>query len=140
MAKISGKCICGSVEVTVKPAQEQFSACHCEMCRKWSAGPFLAMGCGKNVVFNGVENITTFQSSEWAERLFCNKCGTSIAWQLKGGEDCHVSSQLFKETADFPFELQVFIDEKPGNYNFKEPTKTMTGPEIFALFSPSESQ
>jgi hypothetical protein len=31
----------------------------------------------------------------------------------------------------------MFIDEKPDNYSFSQQTKTLTGQEIFAMFSES---
>ena len=33
------------------------------------------------------------------------------------------------------FTTQVFIDEKPGYYNFANDTQNLTGPEIFAMFA-----
>lgn len=132
---IKGTCLCGSVSVSAVPNSKTMDACHCAMCRKWSAGPYMAIACGSNVTIEG-EGATAFRSSEWAERVFCNKCGTLIAWQLADGAgECHVNAQLFGESAGFPFSLEMFIDEKPDNYSFSQQTKTLTGQEIFAMFS-----
>lgn len=133
MAALKGKCLCGSVEVEATPEEERVAACHCNMCRKWAAGPFVSLGCGSDVKLTG-EGLGIYRSSDWAERVFCNKCGTSIAWRLHDGGDYQLSANLFEETGDYPMKLQVFIDEKPANYSFAEQTKTMTGAEIFAMF------
>jgi len=42
----------------------------------------------------------------------------------------------FKEmSGQWPFELQVFIDEKPENYAFANATREMTGEEVFKAWS-----
>ena len=98
----------------------------------------IAMGCGDNVEFKGEENLTVYKSSEWAERLFCKNCGTSIAWRLQDGGTYHLAAHIFEGVDDLPLGLQIFIDEKPANYNFAEKTETMTGAEVFAEFAPPE--
>lgn len=136
-APLKGTCLCGSVKIETTPKEEQVSACHCNMCRKWTAGPFIALGAGDNVTVEG-EGLATYPSSEWGERVFCSICGTSIAWKLRNGGDYHLNANLFEETESFPMEMQVFIDEKPENYAFVKETKTLTGPEIFAMFASEE--
>ena len=84
------------------------------------------------------DSLGVYRSSEWAERTFCKNCGTVIAWRLQEGGEHHLSAQLFEETGGYPLGLQVFIDQKPGNYSFAEKTKTMTGAEVFAAFAPPE--
>ncbi|EFL89988.1 GFA family protein [Ahrensia sp. R2A130] len=138
MAELSGKCLCGSVKVTATPRSKEVGSCHCNLCRKWAAGPFMALDCGSDVHIEAEDNLGVFKSSEWAERAFCKNCGTLIAWRLQDGGEYHPSAQLFEETADYPLGLQVFIDEKPGNYSFAEQTETMTGAEVFAAFAASE--
>ena len=137
--KLKGQCLCGSIKVSAKPNSENVDVCHCSLCRRWSGGPYFAVSCSDNVEISG-DTLTSFRSSEWAERVFCNRCGTSISWRLanEGGEN-HVNSELFKETGKFPMGTQVFIDEKPDNYDFVQQTHTMTGAELFALFAPEEN-
>ena len=42
---MSGGCLCGAVRFTAAPANHEVGACHCSMCRKWTAGPFLVLDC-----------------------------------------------------------------------------------------------
>ena len=39
---------------------------------------------------------------------------------------------LFAEEQDFDFDHQIFIESKPGYYEFGNKTKNMTGEEVFA--------
>ncbi len=48
------------------------------MCRKWGGSPLLAVECGSNVDFEGKEHISTFDSSDWAERGICQKFGFRV--------------------------------------------------------------
>ena len=66
-----GSCLCGETRVVVKSMSKSVGVCHCSMCRKWG-GPVMAVDCGSEVSFEGEENISVFNSSEWAERGFCN--------------------------------------------------------------------
>jgi hypothetical protein len=106
------------------------------MCRKWGGGPLMAVDCGTVVSFEGEENISTFPSSEWAERGFCNKCGSNLFYKLKDSGQYIMTAGLFDDEARFVFEEQIFIDEKPAYYEFKNETKDMTGAEVFAKYAP----
>jgi len=69
--KGKGYCLCGVVQVVVETMSCKVGACHCNTCRKWCGAPFVAADCSTEVSFVGEENITVFDSSEWAERGFC---------------------------------------------------------------------
>jgi hypothetical protein len=83
----------------------------------------------------GEEFITRYRSSEWAERGFCNSCGTSLFYYLKPAEQYHFPVGLLAGDLQFKFRQQIFIDEKPDYYTFSNETKNMTGAEVFALFN-----
>lgn len=110
------------------------------MCRKWADyGPLLALDCGSEVSFEGEENITIYNSSVWADRGFCNKCGTHLFYRFKEKNQYIVSVGLFDNLEDIVFEHQVFIDKKPAYYCFSNETKNLTEAEIIAQFYSSSS-
>jgi hypothetical protein len=90
--------------------------------------------CGTDVAFEGRDNISVFDSSAWAERGFCNKCGTHLFYRLKKTGQHGVPVGLFDDEEDLTFIHQVFIDEKPAFYDFSNETHDMTGAEIFAKY------
>lgn len=135
----SGVCLCGSVQVVAPSLQAHIGACHCGMCRKWNGGPFLTVECSTDMKIEGKSFITTYNSSEWAERSFCSRCGTHLFYHLKGTPKYFVSSQLF-ENANFEFEHQIFIDKKPSYYSFANKTINMTEAEVFAMYSQSTAE
>jgi len=130
-----GSCLCGAVRVTATPKSAHIDACHCTICRKWGGGPVFAVECGTNVLFQGDEHITVYASSEWAERGFCRKCGTHLFYRLKDEGLYSLSAGLFDSDAEWHFAEQIFIDEKPAWYSFAEPTRNLTGAEVFAKYA-----
>ena len=135
-----GNCLCGAVQLTANTMQHKVGACHCDMCRRWGCGPFMEVNCGSDVSFEGEDNISVFESSDWAERGFCSQCGTHLFYRLKQGPQYMVPVGLFNNADNLVFDNQVFIDEKPPFYSFSNTTKNLTGAEIFALFAPPEKQ
>ncbi len=132
-----GHCLCGKVRITAKHASSDVGACHCKMCRRWGGGPFMEIDCGANVDIAGDDNVSVFDSSDWAERGFCRNCGTHLFYRLKKSGQHMIPVGLFEDTEDLVFKSQVFIDEKPGYYEFANETKDLTGAEIFAMFGSS---
>jgi hypothetical protein len=107
------------------------------MCRRWGGGPFMEIDCGADVDIDGGENVSVFDSSDWAERGFCRNCGTHLFYRLKESGQHMVPIGLFDDSASLVFKAQVFVDEKPEYYEFANQTKNFTGAEIIAMFGSS---
>ena len=128
-------CLCGAIEV-IAEIPSDVGLCHCSMCRRWSGGPMFALHCGSQVECKGATP-ATYRSSEWAERGFCAQCGTHLFYHLLPSNEYILPAGLFQ---DQPFTLssEIFIDEKPAFYEFKNKTQQMTGQEVFAKFAPKD--
>ncbi len=132
--QITSKCLCGSVELEVELSGTEVAACHCDMCRKWSGGPLLAIDSGELKNISGESFVKRYQSSEWAERGFCSECGTHLFYYLKPANQYHFPIGLLDSGSRYKLTHQIFIDEKPDYYDFSNETKNMTGAELFAHF------
>lgn len=130
-----GHCLCEAVKVTAQNVDSKMGVCHCGMCRKWAGGPFMGVDCGTEVSFDGKENIETFNSSEWAQRGFCKKCGSHLFYFLKQQKQYIIPIGIFENLDSVTFDHQVFIDKKPSYYEFANKTHNMTGAELFAKFA-----
>ena len=133
--KVNGNCLCGACQVVAASVNMNVGACHCDMCRKWSGGPFLSVNCGSKVSFVSAGAISVFDSSEWAERGFCKQCGTHLYYRLKPNNHYYVPIGLFNTPENVVFDHQIFIDSKPCYYAFANETKKLTGAEVFAQFA-----
>jgi len=45
---------------------------------------------------------------------------------------------VFQDGPEFQFREQIFIDEKPGSYEFADNTSRLTAAEVFANTPPAE--
>lgn len=126
-----GNCLCGAVSLHLKHDRPTMGVCHCGICRRWAGGPSMTVECHEAPQIEGIEHVRVYPSSEWAERGFCAECGTHLFYRLKSGGFYAVSVGLFDDGGRWPFELQVFIDEKPNTYQFANVTRQMTGEDVF---------
>jgi len=136
---MSGSCLCGAVRFTAAPANGHVDACHCSMCRKWSAGPFLARDCADTLKVEDRTHLGVYRSSEWAERLFCKQCGSVLFYRLVEKNTHFASAEAFDDRSGYVFTTQIFTDEKPDYYDFANKTRNMTGAEVFAAFAPPDA-
>ena len=133
---LTGRCMCGAVKLDATTRSPDVGVCHCDMCRRWSAGPFMEVTC-QDVKFEGDQNIGRIRSSDWAERGFCTKCGSNLFYHLVDRREYQVSAGLFDDQSALRMSLQVFTDSKPHFYEFSNKTEMMTGEEVIAAFGPS---
>lgn len=134
----TGRCLCGAVGYTAKNLKPTIAACHCGMCRRWTGGPLLALG-DCDVDWSGDDKITTYKSSDWAERGFCRVCGTSLFYRVTAPGphhgQIHLAFGTLEDQSGFYMNLEYFIDIKPDVYEFVGDRKKMTEAEVFAAFS-----
>ncbi|MDH3762507.1 MAG: GFA family protein, partial [Gammaproteobacteria bacterium] len=78
-------------------------------------------------------------SSDWAERGFCKKCGSHLFYRLKDANEHQLPVGLFDSQENFHFDLQVFIDRKPAFYSFSNETKEMTEAEVIEIFASEQN-
>ena len=97
----------------------------------------MEIDCGTEISFTGEDAITVYNSSDWAERGFCAKCGSHLFYRLKESKQHMVPAGLFDDQENFVFESQVLIDQKPAFYSFSNKTNDMTEAEVFAMFGSS---
>jgi hypothetical protein len=131
---MNGHCLCGAVSLA-SPAAREIGACHCGFCRRWGGGPLLAVHCGPDVQFQDSEHITVFASSQWAERAFCNKCGTHLYYRLLATGEYFVPAGVF-DNDDFELASQIYIDRKPSYYSFANQTPMLTEQQVIEQYAP----
>lgn len=130
--KLTGSCLCGKVKVKAEIKENKFDACHCGICRKWTGSIMLGVEAGQHATFEGEENISVYDSSEWAQRGFCKNCGTHLFYRLKENKYYFLPLGWLENTEKLNFHSQIFIDKKPANYSFVQKTENLTEAEFFA--------
>lgn len=77
----SGSCFCGAVQLAVSGEPAAMGYCHCNSCRKWSAGPVNAFILWKPEsvrVTQGADNLATYNQTEKSFRKWCRICGGHV--------------------------------------------------------------
>lgn len=128
---VSGQCLCGAVTFVAQKVDTDIHSCHCEICRKWSGGPAFAASVG-SVNFKGEEHISRYESSEWAERGFCSRCGGHLFYRLKEANHYVLWMGTFDDLSPFRLAGEIYIDQKPALYNLAGDHPRLTGQEFMA--------
>jgi hypothetical protein len=105
----TGSCFCGAVQFTVTGAPAAMGYCHCDSCRRWSAGPVNAFTLWKPDalrITQGADKIGTYNKTPRSFRKWCTVCGGHVftdhpAWDLV---DVYAAS-----IPDFPFRPGVHV-------------------------------
>jgi len=133
----TGKCMCGAVKYTAKELKTELGACHCEMCRQWTGGPLLSFS-SRAVDWTGEDKITTFKSSDWAERAFCSVCGSGLFYRVTAPGpyqgQFHIPFGTLDDQSGFEMNVELFIDKKPDAYALEGERKKLTAQQVFEMF------
>ena len=133
----TGKCLCGAVVLLAKDIDPKASACHCGMCLRWAGGPWIGVP-AKELVFGDDDAVGVVQSSAWAERGFCQRCGSGLFYRVTA-EGKHqgmtsVSLGLLDDTSGITITKEWFIDKKPDAYALEGDRERFTEAEVLAMF------
>lgn len=129
--KATGGCLCGAVRFEATDVDTHVHGCHCNMCRAWSGGALLAVAVG-GVRFEGGQHIRRYDSSAWAERGFCDVCGSNLFYRLKEGDRYMLCQGAFDDESSFQLVGEIYVDEKPPGYDFAGDHPRQTGAEFLA--------
>jgi len=86
-SEYKGTCFCGAVEIKVVGKPAAMGYCHCESCRKWSAGPVNAFSLWSPravTITRGVDQIASFRKTERSIRKWCKTCGGHVFTEHPG--------------------------------------------------------
>lgn len=81
MNQHQGSCFCGEVKFQVSGEPAAMGYCHCDSCRRWSAGPVNAFSLWPPESFKvlaGKDQIGTFHLTEQSYRKWCKNCGGHV--------------------------------------------------------------
>lgn len=110
-------------------------ACHCDMCRQHTSSMFMSLAVDEgSLSFEGP--LKTYRSSEWAERGFCETCGSTLFYGTVGDGNRHPAAGLFPNGGDAELKLEFFADATPNGYALAGDHRKMTTEETIALLAP----
>ncbi|KAK2778661.1 hypothetical protein FQN52_002695 [Onygenales sp. PD_12] len=85
---LTGSCVCKHIQYTSTSLPLSMSHCLCTTCRKSSGGPFQTYARFPSSAITWLNNRTPkyFRSSSFAQRAFCDQCGSSLVFAVDGRE------------------------------------------------------
>ncbi|MER0238085.1 GFA family protein [Fulvimarina sp. MAC8] len=136
--RLDAHCVCGGVKISAEVDALHVGVCHCDICRRWSAGPYMAIEGASEVTIAGTDQLGIYESSGWGERGFCKKCGTALFFRTKDASMYALSAMACTDIDDATLTEEIFVDSKPGWYDLANDTKKLTGVEFLAQFASDE--
>jgi len=121
---ITGRCECGSVTYRVDGKVEDFSHCHCSMCRRLHGATYVSFaGVARNdfSYLSGEENLAHYKSSEDHDRVFCRVCGSNILTDLTSEPDSvYISLGTVDGDPELPPGYHIYVGSKAPWHVFND--------------------
>ncbi len=112
-AGLTGGCQCGAVRYRLDAAPRGSTICHCRMCQRAGGAPFMAFtGVPLNDFVLTRGTLSTFASSDIAERGFCAGCGTPLTYARRGADHVSVTIGSLDRPGDVAPESQLGVESR----------------------------
>jgi hypothetical protein len=80
---LEGGCLCGDVRYQISKAPLATGICHCVSCRRAAGAESVAWAVCSIAAFKfTLTTPATYESSKGVCRTFCDRCGTSLTYQI----------------------------------------------------------
>lgn len=103
-------CFCGAVQFVVSGEPAAMGYCHCDSCRRWSAGPVNAFTLWHPEAVRltkGADNIGTYNKTPASYRKWCKTCGGHVFTEHPSMGLTDVYAAVIE---GFPFEPGVHVN------------------------------
>lgn len=115
-----GSCFCGAVQFTVTGEPAAMGYCHCESCRRWSAGPVNAFSLWNPEAIKmtqGEDKVRTYNKTPNSYRKWCQNCGGHIFSEHPGMGLTDIYAAVIP---DLPFEPSVHVNYQETRLRIKD--------------------
>jgi len=117
----SGACECGAVQYEVSGVLRKVVYCHCGQCRRTSGHYVAATACAtEQLQIKKDEGLTWYRSSEFAQRGFCNECGSSIFWRPDHGEYVAIMAGTLELPTGLVSREHIHVDDASDYYTLTD--------------------
>ena len=113
-----GSCLCGAVSFETDNLLSETSACHCGQCRKTSGHVWATTYTQHaEVRFSNDAGLKWFKSSGWAQRGFCQECGSSLFYKLNDDPRLMVAAGAWDDADHLKLSGHIFVAHKADYYD-----------------------
>lgn len=117
----TGSCLCGGVAFTLSGPKRHAVACHCIQCRKttghyWSATAVATDDL--NLIRS--DTLAWYQSSDFARRGFCQRCGSTLFYERNGTGRTAISAGALDTPTGITEDEHIFTADKGDYYDLPD--------------------
>ena len=111
------KCLCGGVKIKIRGKLRDVINCHCSQCMK-THGNFATYTNSpeKNISYISKRTLKWYNSSNFAKRGFCTKCGASMFYKIKKSDTISISAGMFNNPTTLKTHSNIFTKNKLDYY------------------------
>ena len=116
-----GSCECGAVMFELSGNLRPPIACHCTQCRKTSGHYWTATQVAtEDLKITKDDGLKWFRSSDWAQRGFCQECGSSLFWKMDGEGRTSVGAGTLDGDTGLQTEKHICMADKGDYYEVSD--------------------
>jgi len=117
----TGGCLCGTVRFQLSGPARGVVNCHCGQCVK-NHGHYVGFSncAADDLEWSGSEHITWYHASPTARRGFCCLCGSSLIWEIEGGDRTSIAAGAFDQPSGLKTIGNIFVADKPDYYDISD--------------------
>ena len=113
-----GSCLCGAVSYEVDGPLSAIWSCHCSQCRKTSGHLFATTDTlTENLSITDNGGLKWYDSSKWAQRGFCQNCGSSLFWRMPKENRTSILAGTLDDTRGLRLAGHIFTADKGAYYD-----------------------
>lgn len=114
---MKGSCLCGQVVYEVDQPLKIFQYCHCSRCRKFTGSLHSAYVFVPPAQFRwirGAEQVGTWElpQAKYLTTAFCQNCGSSLPWAIKGGQNILVPAGTLDEDPGIAPQRNIYWESR----------------------------
>jgi hypothetical protein len=123
-----GGCLCGAVRYAARGPLRDVVNCHCGQCRRFHGhfGAYTAAALA-GLAIEGEEELRWFQSSDFARRGFCGRCGSSLFWHALGEDGISIAAGTLDAPTGLKTVRNIFGAHAGDYYRLDETLETVPG-------------
>lgn len=117
----TGRCLCGAVRYEVRGKLDPVHMCHCGQCRRQSGHITAATGTARDAftLLDPEGAMVWYQSSDFAKRGFCGRCGSNMFWD-DGGSAMSINAGSLDSPTGLRTDCHIFVDDKGDYYEIAD--------------------
>ena len=114
---LKASCLCGRIQFRTKGYHRNVQNCHCIQCMKTHGHHAAYTNVEeRNVKFLKKRTLRWFKSSKRAKRGFCNKCGASLFFKVRGAKTISIAAGMFNRPIKLKTIMNIFVKGKSDYY------------------------